>query len=66
VIAGEPETMDEAVELLEERGQPLEAEALVEAVKLHLDGAVSVRRGRTHLDGGAGNRVGLAGGEGDD
>jgi formyltetrahydrofolate deformylase len=29
------------------RGQPLEAEALVEAVKLHLDDAVTVHRGRT-------------------
>ena len=34
---------------LERRGQPLEAEALVEAVHLHLDGNVSVGRGRTHV-----------------
>jgi formyltetrahydrofolate deformylase len=31
------------------RGQPLEAEALLEAVRLHLDDAVSVHRGRTAL-----------------
>jgi len=31
------------------RGQPLEAEALIEAVNLHLDDAVSVHRGRTSL-----------------
>ncbi|WP_254545731.1 formyltetrahydrofolate deformylase [Halomarina pelagica] len=37
------------VEELEARGQPLEAEALVEAVKLHLDGALAVYHGRTHL-----------------
>jgi len=34
---------------LERLGQPLEAEALLEAVRLHLDGAVSVFRGRTEL-----------------
>ncbi|QLD90686.1 formyltetrahydrofolate deformylase [Natronomonas salina] len=37
------------VEEIERRGQPLEAEALLEAVRLHLDGAVSVYRGRTEL-----------------
>jgi formyltetrahydrofolate deformylase len=37
------------VEELERRGQPLEAEALVEAVKLHLDDAVQVYHGRTQL-----------------
>jgi formyltetrahydrofolate deformylase len=34
---------------LRRRGQPLEAEALLEAVRLHLDDAVSVYRGRTEL-----------------
>jgi formyltetrahydrofolate deformylase len=37
------------VEEIEARGQPLEAEALVEAVRLHLDDALSVYHGRTHL-----------------
>ena len=37
------------VETLERRGQPLEAEALVEAVRLHLDDAVSVYHGRTEF-----------------
>ncbi len=38
-----------SVEELERRGQPLEAEALLEAVRLHLDTAVSVYHGRTEL-----------------
>ena len=38
-----------SVEAIERRGQPLEAEALLEAVRLHLDAAVSVYRGRTEL-----------------
>lgn len=38
-----------SVEEIERRGQPLEAEALLEAVRLHLDDAVSVYRGRTEL-----------------
>jgi formyltetrahydrofolate deformylase len=37
------------VEELERRGQPLEAEALLEAVRLHLEGEIHVHRGRTHL-----------------
>ncbi|WP_254832176.1 formyltetrahydrofolate deformylase [Haloglomus salinum] len=37
------------VEALERRGQPLEAAALVEAVRLHLDDAVSVYHGRTEF-----------------
>ncbi|PSQ18261.1 formyltetrahydrofolate deformylase [Halobacteriales archaeon QS_8_69_73] len=37
------------VDRLRRRGQPLEAEALLEAVRLHLDDAVSVYRGRTEL-----------------
>ncbi|WP_318568219.1 formyltetrahydrofolate deformylase [Salinigranum marinum] len=53
---------DASVAALKERGQPLEAEALLEAVKLHLDDAVSVHRGRTSLrDGvdGSAYRLGL-------
>jgi formyltetrahydrofolate deformylase len=34
---------------LERRGQPLEAEALLEAIDLHLADAVTVHRGRTRL-----------------
>jgi formyltetrahydrofolate deformylase len=34
---------------LERRGQPLEAEALVEAIELHLDGELAVHDGRTKL-----------------
>ncbi len=34
-------------ELMKRRGQPLEAAALLEAVRLHLNGDVSVHRGRT-------------------
>jgi formyltetrahydrofolate deformylase len=37
------------VEEIERKGQPLEADALLEAVKLHLDDAVSVYHGRTEL-----------------
>ena len=40
------------VDRLRRRGQPLEAEALLEAVRLHLDDAVSVYRGRTELRDG--------------
>ena len=40
---------DAGVEDIKERGQPLEADALLEAVKMHLDDAVSVHRGRTSL-----------------
>jgi formyltetrahydrofolate deformylase len=38
-----------SVEEMRARGQPLEAEALVEAVRLHLDDAVTSRWGRTEL-----------------
>ncbi|WP_135823988.1 formyltetrahydrofolate deformylase [Halorussus ruber] len=37
------------VETLKERGQPLEAEVLLEAVRLHLADDVTVHRGRTEL-----------------
>ncbi|MGQ4557451.1 formyltetrahydrofolate deformylase [Halobellus sp. GM3] len=40
---------DASVEELRERGQPLEAEAFLEAIQLHLDAAVSSHRGRTSL-----------------
>ena len=40
---------DASVAQIKERGQPLEAEALLEAVRLHLDDAVSAHRGRTSL-----------------
>jgi formyltetrahydrofolate deformylase len=46
---------DADVEEIRALGQPLEAEALVEAVRLHLDDAVSVHRGRTRLRGEAGD-----------
>ena len=41
-----------SVEELRERGQPLEAEALVEAVRLHLDDAVTTHWGRTEVRDG--------------
>ena len=40
-------TDDADLPALTERGQPLEADALLEAVRLHLNGDVSVHRGRT-------------------
>ncbi|HET7324352.1 MAG TPA: formyltetrahydrofolate deformylase [Halococcus sp.] len=40
---------DATIEEVERRGQPLEAEALVEAVRLHLNDDLVVGRGRTHL-----------------
>ncbi|WP_227353560.1 formyltetrahydrofolate deformylase [Haladaptatus salinisoli] len=40
---------DASVEELRERGQPLEADALLEAVRLHLNDDVAIRRGRTEL-----------------
>ena len=41
---------DDATEAeLEDRGQPLEADALVEAIQLHLDDEITVHRGRTKL-----------------
>jgi formyltetrahydrofolate deformylase len=40
---------DATEEDLQQIGQPLEAEALLEAISLHLDQAVSVHRGRTKL-----------------
>jgi formyltetrahydrofolate deformylase len=40
---------DASVAEIKARGQPLEASALLEAIKLHLDDAVAVHRGRTRL-----------------
>ncbi|MCU4924438.1 formyltetrahydrofolate deformylase [Halobacteria archaeon AArc-dxtr1] len=40
---------DADVEEVKHRGQPLEADALLEAVQLHLNGDVSVHRGRTKV-----------------
>jgi formyltetrahydrofolate deformylase len=40
---------DASLDRIKELGQPLEASALLEAVRLHLDDAVSVHRGRTSL-----------------
>jgi len=42
-----PDSAD--IQTMKERGQPLEADALLEAVRLHLNGDVSVHRGRTQL-----------------
>jgi formyltetrahydrofolate deformylase len=41
------------VDDLERIGQPLEADALLEAIDLHLNDAVAVHRGRTRLRDGA-------------
>jgi formyltetrahydrofolate deformylase len=52
---------DATVEDLRARGQPLEAEALVEAVRLHCNDDVAVHRGRTELRGDPGAyQLGLA------
>jgi len=61
VYRGDPsEDMEAAVAALERRGQPLEAEVLLEAIRMHLDDDVVVRRGRSHLRNGAeGYQLGL-------
>ena len=41
------------------RGQPLEAEALIEAIRLHLDDAIAVHRGRTELRGRGEYQLGM-------
>jgi len=54
---------DALIDEIKARGQPLEADALLEAVKLHLSGAVTVHRGRTSLRDGVANndyRLGLS------
>jgi len=40
---------DDDADSLRDRGQPLEAEVLLEAVQMHLNGDILVRRGRTEL-----------------
>lgn len=50
---------DATIEEMERRGQPIEAEALVEAVRLHLEGGLVVGRGRTHLRGDNSSKLGL-------
>jgi len=61
VYQGDPtEDMEGAVAALQRRGQPLEAEVLLEAVRMHLDDDVVVGRGRSHLRNGAeGYQLGL-------
>ncbi|WP_135806722.1 formyltetrahydrofolate deformylase [Halorussus marinus] len=44
---------DATVETLKRRGQPLEADVLLEAVRLHLNDDVAIHRGRTELRGDA-------------
>ncbi|WP_247004146.1 formyltetrahydrofolate deformylase [Halosolutus gelatinilyticus] len=44
---------------LREIGQPLEAEALLEAIELHLDGELIAGRGRTHVRDGTDAQLGL-------
>jgi formyltetrahydrofolate deformylase len=51
---------DTDLDEIKRRGQPLEASALLEAVRLHLNGDVSVHRGRTSVrEGGNGYQLGL-------
>jgi formyltetrahydrofolate deformylase len=48
-VAADAHEVEEAADRLREVGQPLEAEALLEAVQLHLADDVVVHHGRTHL-----------------
>lgn len=50
---------DASEEELQQLGQPLEAEALIEAVRLHLSNDVVVGRGRTHISEDADADLGL-------
>lgn len=50
---------DATEEELQQLGQPLEAEALVEAVRLHLNDDLAVGRGRTHVSESADADLGL-------
>lgn len=61
VYDGDPgDDMEDAVATVEQQGQPLEAEVLLEAIDLHLAGEIVVRRGRTHLrEGPDGHQLGL-------
>jgi len=57
---GQTADPEDAAEELREIGQPLEAEALVEALKLHLNGDSLVRNDRTELrEGAADYQLGL-------
>ena len=57
---------DAGIDELECRGQPLEAEAMIEAVRLHLAGDIAVHRGRTELRGDSGEyQLGLPAAYGD-
>lgn len=51
---------DATEEELQQLGQPLEADALIEAVRLHLNNDVAVGRGRTHIDNDADADLGLS------
>jgi formyltetrahydrofolate deformylase len=48
---------DVTEDALEATGQPLEADALVEAVRLHLAGRLTVGHGRTHVQAGEHDRT---------
>ena len=50
---------DASIEELKRRGQPLEAEALLEAVRIHLDKSIAVHRGRTEIRGEDDYQLGL-------
>lgn len=50
---------DADVEEVKRRGQPLEAEALLEAVRIHLDTAAAVHRGRVEVRGEGDYRLGM-------
>ncbi|WP_175480230.1 formyltetrahydrofolate deformylase [Natrinema salaciae] len=53
---------DADLDEMKRRGQPLEADALLEAVQLHLNGDVSVHRGRTSVrENGTQYQLGLPG-----
>jgi formyltetrahydrofolate deformylase len=61
VYHGDPtEDMEAAVSALQRRGQPLEAEVLLEAIRIHLNDDIVVGRGRSHLrNGDGGYQLGL-------
>jgi formyltetrahydrofolate deformylase len=61
VYRGDPaEDMESAVARLERVGQPLEAEVLLAAIRMHLNDDVVVGRGRSHLRNGVdGYQLGL-------
>ncbi len=60
VYHGDPiEDTDTAVAALRQRGQPLEAEVLLAAIRMHLRDDVVVRRGRSRLRNGGEHQLGL-------